>query len=271
MPYYKKEKHFYNGIDFISDNTINEDNELRTTFNTINNSSYFSNLLSNIGNNQTRSTCGYVALAMLLSYYDNVLNNSIVNSSYEVNGTNGESNGTLFEPNTWLPSPDDVPSYYNYIRNYSSTSLHSYLILVDKNALLMNPPNNQMASTYQLEFGTTTYTLRNLVNSYLLSQSINQYCTVAYNDSYYTSSTVNQVVNEIKTEINNNRPVLCGFDGHARIVYGYSLGTTTHFLCHEGYLSQSYIDNYAPTNGGFDTYGNPINVGYISLHFSFPS
>ena len=46
---------------------------------------YFKNLTENIGYNETSSSCGYVALGMLLNYYDTSLNDNIVEEKYEVN------------------------------------------------------------------------------------------------------------------------------------------------------------------------------------------
>lgn len=267
----KKDNYLLFGSDSDSgEESLGDSIPERTTFNTIPNSSYFSNLLSNFGNNQTNSTCGYVALAMLLSYYDNVLNDNIVADDYEVDGINGESNGTLFEPDANMPTnPDNVPGYYNVLRNHVEDSLHAYLILKDKNAIDVNPPNNYIASTYKAEFGTNEYDLSALALSYLSEMNINQYCNIVSNVSYGTSYSVDDIVDEIIAELSAGRPVLCGFSGHARIVYGYSSTMTTHFLCHDGYVNLSARDLLAPYDGGFDLYGNPYEIGYVSLHFNF--
>ena len=240
-----------------------------TLFHSIPNSSYFSNLLNNLGNNQTSSTCGYVALAMLLSYYDNVLNDAIVADKYEVAGINGESPGTLHEPNNSALtfSPDSVSSYYKFIRKYKNSSLHSYLILKDKGALNFNPPVNYMSQTYKEEFGTTQFTLADLAHDYLIERGINQYCSIKCLSSTSPNYTMNDIVDEIRYEINQGRPVVCGFGKHARIVYGCSTGISTHFRCHTGYIYHSDVDITAPYDGCPSSYAT--NIGFVSLIFNF--
>lgn len=263
----KSEKtHFLLGNNEENDTETNEN--LRFVYNDILYSSYFSNLLFNFGNNQTESTCGYVALGMLLSYYDNIVNDYIVDDNFEVDGLDGQSNGTLHEPNITIPSPDNVPAYYNFLRNYVDSSLHAYLILLDKNALLINPPNNYIASTYRDEFGTNEQSLAALSYSYLVNKNINQYCSIVYNTSYNTSYSVSNVLNMIKNEIDNDRPVLCGYKGHAYIAYGYSITTNLSVLhVHNGYVGQTTSGNLSIDVNNLT--GNNWELGYLSLHFSF--
>ena len=143
------ESNYWYGIDDSVNEDYGEEIQQRYVWSDITNGSYFGSLTTNFGNNQTHATCGYVALAMLLRYYDIYVNDSIVSSGYEVAGSNGSSAGTLFEPNLAnLPhDPDNVPAYYNFLRNYKNSSLHAYLVLFDKGALNFNPPNNFVTLT----------------------------------------------------------------------------------------------------------------------------
>lgn len=265
-----KTPHLLFGGDYLYGENSDDQEEDRTSFQYILNASYFLNLHSNYGNNQTKSTCGYVALAMLLRYYDYYTNNSIVDDDYEVAGSSTNSPGTLHEPNcsSLTTNPDSVAAYYTYIRGYKDTSLHSYLILKDKDALLNNPPVSNMASTYKEEFGTDEHTLMLLAQSYLYDLGINQYCTMVYNTSYMTSYTVDDISDEIVYELQQGRPVLAGYNHHAKIVFGYSNGITRHFHVHQG--DDHFIDDEcAPREGDLDSDGHPITLGYLSLHFNF--
>ena len=77
-----KNLHVLNGNDYQKDDLNNQNNRSWIYFGT--HYSYFYNLVENIGNNdETRATCGYVALAMLLGYYDCYLSETIVPEKYE--------------------------------------------------------------------------------------------------------------------------------------------------------------------------------------------
>lgn len=257
---------------FGQDSDESEEETRDFSFCNISNGSYFSNLLTNFGNNQTESTCGYVALAMLLRYYDIYVNDNIVDDAYEVSGSNNESDGTLHEPDMNLPTqPDNVPAYYNYIRHYRDSSLHSYLILSDKDALYFNPPNNYMDGTYRGEFGTNIYTLSSLAYEYLADLDIESYCTIVTNKANGTTITNDDIYSEIQSEILANRPVICGFQSHAYIAYGYSLGLSHHLHTHKGYQSDSDHPNQEsyPLFIPSLTPSSSMYVGYLSLHFSF--
>ena len=237
-------------------------------------SSYFSKLHTNFGNNQTESTCGYVALAMLLTYYDNIVNDCIVSDGFEVAGSSVESPGTLREPdsNYLTFNPDSVSTYYTFLRYYKNTALHSYLILKDKDALFNNPPINYIASTYKAEFGTDEYSLASLAQSYLSDMNIySPTITIVCKTSYGTSYSIDDIVDEIIDEIDDNRPVIVGFKNHARIVYGYSyeLSGIIKFRCHEGYIGEEAVNKTAPSDLLSGQY--PGGIGYVSLHFNFNS
>ena len=78
---------------------------------------YFNNLNTNFGNN-THGSCGFVAMGMLLSYYDTYWDNSIISSNYDVKSNyvgnrqagadfclvpyDAESPGVKFEPSEYV-------------------------------------------------------------------------------------------------------------------------------------------------------------------------
>ena len=229
--------------------------------------SYFLNLNANIGNNnETNATCGYVALAMLLDYYDTFLNDNIVAEKYDVYGNSSSSPGTLYELDSGLPT-NSVGSYYNYLRNnYKNSSLHAYLILLHKNALYYNP--FPLASTYAKEFGTKQAQLAGLATNYLTNLGMQNSCSVVYYGSQSNPGpneySKTQVISFIINEIDNGYPVVCGFNGHARIVYGYT--DDYKFIMHNGYTNLTNEEFYIGSDGmGINT----SEIGFVSLHFNY--
>lgn len=107
--------------------------------------SYYDNLTYNFGMNY-KGSCGYVAIGMLLSYYDTFLNDSIIPEQYDLvsNGYDGNmitrrnSPGVLKDiiarPNTQSSSSYgyslSATEYYLYVNSYSATSLHAKLIML---------------------------------------------------------------------------------------------------------------------------------------------
>lgn len=224
---------------------------------------YFIENSSNFGNNaDTQATCGYVSLAMLLNYYDCYLNDSIVPEQFEVLGNSYVSPGTLYESNSGLPL-NSVSQYYNYLRsNYVNSSLHAYLILLDKNALSSNP--NNMASTYIEEFGTSESSLATLASNYLFNQSLSSYCTIVCKNSNDPGETKSSVISAIEDELAYGYPVVCGFSGHARVLFGFD--DEHNFESHEGY-TYDLFDSHAIGSDGMP-YLNGTSIGFLSLHFS---
>ena len=223
---------------------------------------YFVDLDSNFGNNsETQATCGYVALAMLFTYYDTYLNDSIVPESYDVCGDSSSSPGTLYEDNSGLPN-NSVAGYYSYLRNnYLNSSLHAYFILLNMGAIEANP--SPMQSTYLEEFGTTQPVLAALASNYLNLRNLSTSCTVFSKSTVDPNETKQTIIASIENEIDNGYPVVCGFDGHARVVYGYS--DTHKFYYHNGYLGQSSSSKLIGSDGsGLQN----DSIGFVSLHFS---
>ena len=243
-----------------NDSNKNENNRLVDTY--IQNRSFFDNMYNNFGNNHdTNATCGFVAMAMLLNYYDTYLNDDIVPENFEVIGNfSDNSPGTVFEANSGLPY-DSVADYYNYLRdNYINTSLHAYLILLKRNALTSNP--NSLESTYLDEFGTNTQDLYDLACTYLNLRNISLNSIVC-KTSVNTQWTATDVYNEIKDEIDYGYPVICGYDGHARIAYGYS-NETQKLYVHEGYRN---MDNKTRLDDLVLDLSNH-HLSYFSFHFN---
>ena len=230
--------------------------------------SYFTNLTDNFGNNaETEATCSYVALAILLNYYDTTLNDNIVPENFEVMGISSSSSGTVYEADTGNPSLT-VAEYYNYLRNnYKNTSLHAQLILKHKGALYSNPPS--MGSTFLQEFGSNDGYMANLASSYLADLGISSHCTIV---AGYTNtlSEYDDIWDDICYEIIHGRPVLVGFNNHAVVAYDC---TTTSLTYHNGYKVSSAHPNLTSTKY-LTTLKNENTLstkrfGYVSLQFDY--
>lgn len=235
---------------------------------------YFSNLTTNLGNNETNSSCGYVALAMLLNYYDTYSNDNIVEEKYEVdaefttNMYDVPSPGTKHELN-YNPEGNDVEGYINYLRNnYVDSSLHAKLALIGINALTTTPTN---LTSFNDTFGTNNAKIIQTLNLYfnMLPTQINYSITkkeLALGDS------MEDIKIFIMDSINNGKPVFVGHGHHAIIVYGY---TQNHFIYHDGYVNRSNMVKKWPKDDGlFDDKINfaltlDFNVNHVCSHHYF--
>ena len=218
---------------------------------------YFQKLKTNIGNNEMEATCGYVALSSLLTYYDSEFNGNIVASAYSVYGNSTESFGTNFEANSNLANTD-VALYYNHMRNYKNLSLHSFLALMHKNALLSNPSN--YCDTIKQEFGTCVapstnpHSIDNCARIYMCNyagyaEGID-FAIETISTTYNEEVTGDDVITFVQNKINEGKPVWfgSGLTHHAVVVYGFS---DSKFYVHNGYngdlVSHDTLKEYLKT------------------------
>ena len=106
---------------------------------------YFDMLTENFGHN-IKGSCSHIALSMVLSYYDNYLNDDIVDEYYDVSCVSSiidttlvnNSPGTMYEDYYYTLSEKDKKNcdatqyYYNFVEEYAPYSLHAKLILIGK-------------------------------------------------------------------------------------------------------------------------------------------
>ena len=191
---------------------------------------YFENLNNNFGRNDTLSTCGYVGIGMLLTFYDSILNKNIVPDCYGVLGDDTKSFGCVYDShfngsNYYYP----VVAYYNFLRDRLSTSLHAKLILMHKGAETSNP--SVIESTYQDEFGTNLNDLSSITTEYLGEIGLNNSATLYSVSSYYSGVDNSDVFDFIEDEIGNGKPVLFSYSHHWYLAYGFD---TTKYRVHTG-------------------------------------
>ena len=112
---------------------------------------YYSILINNFGHN-VAGTCTYVAMGMLLSFYDSYYDDDFIDENFDVISVDEAysgipniwgSPGVIYEAQTYnnYISTTDNPSYMDFVNRYSSTSFQLNLI--------------SMANSYPLNFYTS--------------------------------------------------------------------------------------------------------------------
>lgn len=203
---------------------------------------YFNNMSYNFGNNEFGS-CGYVAMAMLLTYFDTCFDDLIVPESYEVKGnlttldfsSCSSSPGSYREiscPYQYRPfvenvNGEDVTNYSLYkswlSANYYYTSLHARLIV-----------DYCDTSPYAGPWvGPSTF-------SYVFSS---YFSSINYSNYTYIRSPVGSTSSQVKAWVidqivNYNRPVILGRSGHVAIAYDYDSSLDIVYV-HNGWIGHS--------------------------------
>lgn len=200
----------------ISDSSYS-DNNYRTA--------YYNNLQQNYGNN-VYGSCGYVALAMLLSYYDTFLSDSIVPEQYDVVSTNDNNNfvdkhnspGTMYED---LNKSLGYNGYFNELSLLSDASLHSKLIMIGNDEGFVNAASGD----YLTNLSERKTVLETYLNDVLGFTKGSEYKIdyISYETTFRTDS--GKVKDYIISKIKEGYPVLIGVTngstGHACIAYDY--------------------------------------------------
>ena len=120
-----------------------EDNVAPTFLNTPA-SFYFSALKTNFGNN-SRQSCGYISVSMLLSFYDSYWNGDIVPDDYNMAGNYSISSNAISVTSSPGIKKDPWPimglnfSYDQVISNFSNQFLHLELLRIGRDVLEFLP------------------------------------------------------------------------------------------------------------------------------------
>lgn len=197
---------------------------------------YFDSLTYNFGLNY-KGTCGYIAIGMLLSYYDTYLSDEIVPEKYDVASVGDDniikrrnSPGTLYDN---IRIADNV-EYYSALSALSENCLHSKLVTIGV--------ANEFCDIEKAKYGTFLSQRIQVVNNYL-SETVgynenNQY-KIEYIDheaDYKQNS--DKVKDYVKSKIKDGYPVLISIvgklGGHACIAYDYD-STSDEIYCHMGW------------------------------------
>ena len=229
---------------------------------------YYDNLTRNLGQNY-KGSCGYVAIGMLLSYYDTYLNDDIIPEQYDVRGEGTGSNLI-----NWQDSPgvlkDEITNgkelssidYYNIIKAQSEYSLHAKLITLGHNRMYYN-------SLSKMPAGTTFGMLISIMKAYLKSYrgySNDQY-TINYEYALIADED-NDVRDFVIENIQSGKPVLLAIkgvnangkkEGHVVIAYDYD-EVTDEIFCHFGWGADK--THITPESEGLPLYKAAFTVDF---------
>ena len=185
---------------------------------------YYWGLTENFAHNANNS-CGYVALAMILSYYDTFLNDNIIPDSYDVASTGNSyimtdrnnSPGISYDYFT-ANQKSTTQNFYNTLEDIQDESLYAKLLLIG----------------YELGYWDLNTSVDNLgVTDYTERASIMQeyFDDVGY-DNYSISRISNitasesEIIDFVKSNIDSGYPVLISTAGnplgHAWVCYDYN-------------------------------------------------
>jgi hypothetical protein len=243
---------------------------------------YFKNLKTNFGNNVADS-CGYVATAMLLSYYDTVLHDKIVPRQFDkITRSDNEPNllespgiGYFDHPEFNPENGENKMSYRRYMELVNATKntyLHEALIAIGTKIGISKPPVDR--NTTDFDFGTTNEAREKLIKYYLknvagLKKSHYDINSKDYIEEIAEAKTPEQIKkysDEVREyaikKIKKGHPVLLslsGKDNHAVIAYDYDK-KKDEIYCHFGLET-------APTHATPEQLGFTIYRSAMVLEF----
>ena len=237
--------------------------------------SYFDNLTTNFGKNY-KGSCGYVAIGMLLSYYDTFLCDEIIPEQYDVQSIGTETNminrrnspGILNDTvvNGFNISAID---YYTQMNTLKNISLHAKLITIGHSLGYYN-----YLSFTNMPAGTTFGMLLAVTKTYL--QLFRNYSTNDYSISYqyeYEATSNNSVRDFVIENIKSGKPVLLAVqginpsnnqkEGHAVIAYDYD-EITDEIYCHFGWGGDK--THITPESEGLNLYKAAFTIDFNYSH-----
>lgn len=233
--------------------------------------SYFDNLTLNFGKNYAGS-CGYVAIELLLSYYDTYLCDSIVPAQYEVHSSGVSKNfahrrnspGSVRDVSA---NPDNltVQNYLSsHIDSFKSTSLHAKLVSIGDSLGYVNT-NASSLGNMCLTDATKRVSILDTYLSTVAGFSSSDY------DIHVTSDYGGNIpghISDIKSIIDNGEPAIISVGessfggGHACVAYDYD---ASGLYCHFGHGSAK--THVHPGAYGYTfTRGNAIWIEFHLQH-----
>lgn len=241
--------------------------------------SYFDNLTKNFGYNY-KGSCGYIAIGMLLSYYDTFLNDEIIPETYDINST-GTSTDVIARRNSpgvlrdFLSNSADykdynygfdlsAEEYYTNMEALSNVSLHSKLITIG--AKLGYYDFNDDSSPCG-----TNFKMRYDVMDEYLSNTLGYTQGTQYTYSYLNGESSSSMSSSVKEfaidQVKKGNPVMISIGGsnggHVAIAYDYD-SNNDKLYCNMGwnaYSTQRTIEEY-----GYTTYRTALSIDFTSSH-----
>lgn len=225
---------------------------------------YFMNLKNNIGNN-VYGSCTYVAMGMLLSFYDSYWDDSFVPEAYDVTTEfqpirqsdfdiiplDTESPGVLFESNE-LVGNLSMNQYLDIVNQNSDTYFQFKLIQLAKQYF-----GNEKFDTEDQPLGMNYSELQSFLSYYIHTFNQKSNSDVTINSATGSSGTVR---NFTVAKLLNGTPVLLraknsdSDTGHAMIDYDYDSNTQEIYV-HTGWKDESKritLTHVSLTDLGYD-------------------
>ena len=273
----KFDKQVY-AYEYITEDTCSINNDLQTSSDESPSNvyydsfvqAYFENLTTNFGVNY-KGSCGYVALAMLLSYYDTYLNDEIIPEQYDVvslgSGTNmisrRNSPGVLKDTisNALTMSATD---YYSAIETLSNLSLHAKLITIGEtlNYYNFSSDDNPCGTNFSKRVNILKKYFGTIVN-YTSSDYTLEYMNYETNPSR-SADVRNFTIEKVKQGI----PVLLSVgndtsSGHVIVAYDYD-EITDKLYCHYGW--HNFTTYSTPESQGYTIYKTALTINFTVEH-----
>lgn len=253
-------------------------NQKDTVLNDFYSTEYFSNLHTNFGNN-SHGTCSYVALGMLLSFYDTYWDDTIIPEAYDVSSAfdssaldsdapaalpfSLESPGISFEDSTKAASLSNS-EYMDFIESTSSTCFQSRLITIKKQIF-----GNFSFESDENPYGMTFTEIQNLLGRYLFLYRDFQVDDFSSSYNVKGDDTTRQFVVE---RINEGMPVLImatseTLGAHSMIAYDYDAASDTIFA-HPGWRNEGgeALTHASLNQLGFSTIESAITLNIKRAH-----
>ena len=255
---------------------------------------YFFNLKENYGNN-THGSCGYVAAAMLLSYYDTFLNDSIIGENFDVlgrlasldlsdyynisPGINREDNGLcdsieFEEDEEIVETLDDLNSnyYWDVITRNWEEYFHLYLIKLAEEEFNMYHDEIVILEECGLKIEINTETpcaslllhQKSLIEYYLYE--VRNYTENEVSLEYTNVNVRNFAINKIK----NGQPVilLLGSPTGFHFVVAYDLNDNSTEDTSDDEIYAHYGNFLDKTHINIDTDKYPWLVSALAINFN---
>jgi len=219
---------------------------------------YYDNLTYNFGVNY-KNSCGYIALGMLLTYYDTYLNDNIIPEQYDISSV-GEGTDMVTRRNSpgiyrdIIENPNAVydntlsyfsaTDYYSVMESMSNSSLHAKLITIGASKGYYSFTNNSAPALINIS------NLKNVAIDFLndVSEMQNGEYTIFSTYRGKNGTTSEDIKESTINSIQAGNPVLLLVGapgtsvGHFVIAYDYNPDTKTVY-CHLGYgADETHID-----------------------------
>ncbi len=220
---------------------------------------YFDNLTLNLGGN-TKGSCGYVALGMILSYYDNYLNDDIIEESYDIKSSS-ETNNFINERNSpgvfnyqYFNQDKGYGNYYKYILSSKEYDFESKLI-----SMGISKGYHEVNAS---DFGTNIEQRETITKTYLNERGFNYTIEKCYRDELSTKNVRDFAIENVK----KGYPVLLAIEknggGHAVVAYDYD-SSNDKLYCHFGWMY--YWTHINPEDEGY-SYRNAMVLKINGSH-----